>query len=362
MKKKQNIRKLEFTKEKTASIKGVAILMMLLHHCFTSPERYKGFSICFFPFREETINSIAFFCKTCVGMFVFLSGYGMTKSFDEQNLEKSSVRRYKKLMLQYIYIFLFCQIFCFFYDKRQLKIYKGGILQGIIEFVLDGMGLADLFGTPMLVATWWYMSLSIVLIVTIPIILFLYNKIGTMVIPIVILLPRAIGLEVTDTNIIRYLLAFTLGIVCAKENLFERISLIQFFREKIVDKGVRIGVEIIILYILYRVRSNGNMWKYYELCDGIIPSYVVYFCFDVICAIKILQPILQYLGKHSMNIFLIHSFIRGIYFKKFLYGLTYAPLIFVFLLGSSLIVSIAINAIESTLKKHIKLKHKNVIV
>ena len=48
----------QFTKYETNIIKGIAILMMLLHHCFTSPERYKGYQIIFSPFQENTINLV----------------------------------------------------------------------------------------------------------------------------------------------------------------------------------------------------------------------------------------------------------------------------------------------------------------
>lgn len=63
---------MEFTKKDTALVKGVAILMMLFHHCFVSAERYAGYEMDFFPLTESQTITIASFFKICVALFVFL--------------------------------------------------------------------------------------------------------------------------------------------------------------------------------------------------------------------------------------------------------------------------------------------------
>ena len=62
--------------------------------------------------------------------------------------------------------------------------------------------------------------------------------------------------------------------------------------------------------------------------------------------IKYINDILMYLGKHSMNIFLIHTFIRAHYLNTFTYSFKYPALIVLVLLVFSLILSIIIEAMK----------------
>ena len=51
---------------------------------------------------------------------------------------------------------------------------------------------------------------------------------------------------------------------------------------------------------------------------------------------------LGFLGKHSMNIFLIHSFYRDVFFHKFTYSFYYAWLDYIVLMAISLVTSIVL--------------------
>ena len=49
----------KFTMDDTWALKGVAILLMLFHHSFLSPDRYAGDTVIFSPFSETFINQIS---------------------------------------------------------------------------------------------------------------------------------------------------------------------------------------------------------------------------------------------------------------------------------------------------------------
>ena len=74
-----------FSKNDSTAIKGIAIIMMLLHHCFRDREIYEGFAINFYPFSENMVNILGIVCKMCVGMFVFITGYGLSLSLRKIN-------------------------------------------------------------------------------------------------------------------------------------------------------------------------------------------------------------------------------------------------------------------------------------
>ena len=69
-----------FTKNDTNKVKGMAIILMLIHHCFMNSGRYKGQQVIFRLLPEWRVNEFALSMKICVAMFVFLSAYGITYS------------------------------------------------------------------------------------------------------------------------------------------------------------------------------------------------------------------------------------------------------------------------------------------
>lgn len=63
---------LEFSKEYTAIIKGVALLLMILHHCLIP----SFWNIPLHELNSTIIVSFGSTCKICVGIFTFMVGYG----------------------------------------------------------------------------------------------------------------------------------------------------------------------------------------------------------------------------------------------------------------------------------------------
>lgn len=56
---KQNV----FSGDDSMKIKGIAIVLMMFHHCFGSADRFEAYTISFFPFSTEQFIRIASFLK-----------------------------------------------------------------------------------------------------------------------------------------------------------------------------------------------------------------------------------------------------------------------------------------------------------
>lgn len=63
-----------------------------------------------------------------------------------------------------------------------------------------------------------------------------------------------------------------------------------------------------------------------------------------------INRILEYCGKHSMNIFLVHTLIFEYYFTEFIYGFKHWILVVLALLISSLLVSIVVEKLKQIVK------------
>lgn len=346
--------KTSFTKRDTNIIKGMAIIFMMIHHCFNSTKRYVGIDVIFAPLNQHIVTYLAAFLKICVPMFVFLTAYGITVSLKKKHntlditgkqMVSYTKHRMFNLYTGWLWVFVLCEIFCMVYSRLPLEVY-GKNVKGVVYFFIDGLGIANLFGTPTLVGTWWYMSLAISLIIVLPILIKIYSKIGFVYMVLIFsILSRQ--LSMTTSSLIHWTPVVLLGIVCADKDLLVKMSNFKIIKSlAIVNKTLKlvIGLGIILVLIVFRQSSMASVL--FEIKDGFIPFFIIYFIYEFICPLKYLNNILAFIGKYSMNIFLVHTFIRATYFREFIYGFKYAPLIVVVLLAISLVIAVLVEQLK----------------
>ena len=348
---------MKFTKEHTMQMKGIAIIILLFHHCFLNAQRWatvpyeklattKGwgyYPISFAPFSSHTIQYLASFSKICVAMFVFMTGYGMWVSYESQK-KKTTMSNYIKkrmvtLMTGFLIIFVVTEILAI-PTGRFIEVY-GHDFRSVVYMIIDALGLAKLLGTPLFCLTWWYMSLAIVLIMIFPFVHSIMEKYQWIVVVASIIVPRACGFG-QSTDLFRYLLAYTLGMYFAQHDLLARIKE-KFMEQNMAGKLLSLIVSLIGLAVIIKCRQNAWIgWKYLDFWDGFAAMYVIVLSYIYILNGKWIVKGLGFLGKHSMNIFLIHSFYRDVFFHKFTYSFYYAWLDYIVLMAISLVTSIVL--------------------
>ena len=72
--------KKEFSKDNTLALKGIAIIMLLFHHCFSTVSRFENYSVSFFPLTQNFVVEMTLTFKICVSIFAFITGYGLVLS------------------------------------------------------------------------------------------------------------------------------------------------------------------------------------------------------------------------------------------------------------------------------------------
>lgn len=348
---------MKFTKEHTMQMKGIAIIILLFHHCFLNAQRWatvpyeklattKGwgyYPISFAPFSSHTIQYLASFSKICVAMFVFMTGYGMWVSYESQK-KKTTMSNYIKkrmvtLMTGFLIIFVVTEILAI-PTGRFIEVY-GHDFRSVVYMIIDALGLAKLLGTPLFCLTWWYMSLAIVLIMIFPFVHSIMEKYQWVVVVASIIVPRACGFG-QSTDLFRYLLAYTLGMYFAQHDLLARIKE-KFMEQNVEGKLLSLIVSLIGLAVIIKCRQNAWIgWKYLDFWDGFAAMYVIVNSYIYILNGKWIVKGLGFLGKHSMNIFLIHSFYRDVFFHEFTYSFYYAWLDYIVLMAISLVTSIVL--------------------
>lgn len=335
----------KFTIDDTLKCKGFAILIMLFHHMFLAPDRYPGRDISFAPFIEADVNIFANFLKVCVGIYVFLSAYGLTLSYKsfKGNDSKFVLFRYIKMMFEFFAIYILSVIVSLFVqsDWNIYSVYGGdGKLSALWRMLIDMLGVAELFRTPTFNSTWWYMSLAIVIILAIPALNKIFDRFGAVyVIAVSIIIPAALGLRVVPLT--RWILAVAIGVVCAR---YDSLSMLKtkFNQSSIfVKAGIFVGMTV-MLRILYLLRQSEIQGDYIEIWDSTIPIIIIIYLFLFINGIPGISHFFKFFGNYSTIIFLTHTFIRFYWFSDIVYYFKNAWIDFLILVAFSLAVAIAI--------------------
>lgn len=344
---------MDFKKKDSLALKGIAILMMYVHHFYLSPERWAGYTVDFFPLTESMTVYLAEFLKTCVCVFVFITGYGMTQSlkqkhpdFRPSSTDMLSYTRHRlvSLLSNFIFVYLLV-ILVSFPTGRFFEIY-GRSGSSILYVLVDMFGLAKLFKTPSYVGTWWYMSLAIVLVVLFPLFVKLYREYRWAFLFAVMLLPRFLNLRVVNTNLLHYTLAMALGMYCAESDLFTRWKTFEETRLRKIPKILLFLFQLLLLAALVVFRQSDAGQGLLEVFDGIIPVYLAYFGRHYLFRLPGLCQVLMFLGKHSMNMFLTHTLIRTTFFQDFSYSFGNAWLNVLVLLVITVLLSMVIEALK----------------
>lgn len=316
--------------KRTNIYKGIALILLLCHHLFACPSgSYQDLSI-------DGLGMIRFFgvfAKLCVAIFVFLSGYGLTIQCEKKggvgNVLKFYWRRFLKLMMNYWFIYLvFVPFGVVVFGRTFVSVYgENWILPSILDFF--GLFFAitvNYFGYN---ATWWFYGCIIVLYLLFPL-LYQFRKHSWLLVPFALLYYRFGYLLPLFQAGTQYIFSFTLGIILATNS--------EHIKERCPN-----WICLILTIILCSVRNFMPGW---QLIDGLI-------CFFGILSLAqmkiptLISRCLVFLGKHSFNIFLFHTFIYSIYFSKYIYWNPNPFIIFFTLLSVCLIISIVLEWLKT---------------
>ncbi len=356
-----------FTKADTNRVKGTAIIMMILHHSFMMPDRYDGMVVLFAPFTESQLNWICWSFKICVALFTFLSAYGMTLSYKKADpayaltadqTQRLVLGRTIRLEMNFIYIFLASTAFGLVMNHHLLGDKYGPGMKKLIWIFVDMLGLAQFFHTPTGLSTYWYISLALILIFTMPLFLALYRRFGGAVLMgisllLVILFPVVQddpSVAPTYAYFSRYAVCIGLGILAADRRLLERIRDWHPLGGGAFASFLKGAAELLlVVFLLYtRIRVWGTTLL--SVWEALIPLVICAFHLEFLSRVPVLSRILEVLGIYSMDIFLIHNLIRARWFYAFTYSFRHWALIALVLLADSLAVSFLMEKIKKLIR------------
>lgn len=328
------------TLAETQVIKALAIAAMIVHHLFWQHPEY-----------GMVTHSIAIAGKVCVALFVFLSGYGMSMTFPKNvvgclNTAKTFFffigKRYAKFLLNYWVIFIVTVpigVFCF---GRTLETAYGENANILLCFIKDVLGQQG-FGSYNI--TWWFNELILALWILFPLFYFAMKNrfVAAGILLILFINPDNIlyVFEIIAVELSKYALLFCMGIAMALHS--ERINkCLNAIPSSIVLYG-----SIIATLCLFFLRGVPlfSSFSYFR----VDPFLTITLVLAVVCFCRITKlqfaPFL-YIGKHSMNMYLTHTYIYAYFFSEYIYGLEIPIVMFAALFFASLLVSIVFEFVK----------------
>lgn len=269
-------------------IYGIAIILMILHHLMGFPERFNNELIAVLPFEYQ----IGVFGKICVGIYAFITGYGLAvnvKSTVNENVILGLSRLigfYKKFWLVYI-VFV------------PIGILINEINAPLHEYISNFFGMRSSFN-----GEWWYIKQYVLILVSFPLLWeFLIwwgkyrNGINTVFVLIFVIILRYIS---------PYLALSFIGMVFQKYLLFEKINSVKFNNKR------PILFSAILIALVVFVRCLNPSVK----IDVFLVPVLIFALVNIKNSIKYNCKILELMGELSVWIWLTHSFYLYHYFQE----------------------------------------------
>lgn len=327
---------MDITKNSSIELKGIAVLLLLFHHFF-------------YNIDINIIKKLINYSKLTVGIFIFLSGYGLCASYSnfKESYIKFFIKNLKKLYKTFIFIFIFSVLIGSITNLRTLATVYNNDLKDI---ALDLFGLLYLFKGKSFNITWWYMSLIIILYLFFGVIHMILKKNFTLKERLIIFFFLALVLKLllrftgnTNYIIINKILFNISRVTYAFDYLLTFIlGIITYFNKDEIKKIIESNINkiIIIFAILSFLRMNITETKIDCILSFLFCGIYSYnqskFKIKNIYFLKIL-------GIYSYEIFLTHTFLYYYYFPIYMKISNSKIINFIWFFGLSLLLAVLLN-------------------
>ncbi len=354
--KKRMMLRRKITKEDSQRLYGLATLMMVYHHLFCIPERMGGYIYTIdLLLKANGIGlRISWFCKICVALFAFISGYGSaSKCVHDKNIRiKQQIRSDYSYAGKHIFSLM----------KKYWLVFMAfipyGLITGKIEFCSVKVFLLNLVGLKASYnREWWYVRQYLLMMLMFPIINALLEKV--VLIPskvrkfltyCLIIVASAIGfgywignefandvVSLVNRSLVVYSIIFIEGVYYKKIEKLKNENLKHIRYGKVIAAG---GLLIVILLRDYFASSAGHCMS------DIFVAMPFIFCIIWLLDNSSAANVLTWFGKYSTYIWLTHTFFCYYYFQTIIVSAKFSILMFAETVALSTITGIVLTYIE----------------
>ncbi|MCQ2520929.1 MAG: acyltransferase [Lachnospiraceae bacterium] len=339
-----------FSKKDSKWLHGVAALLLIYHHLFNQYCHFEHIALN----RSWELN-VAVFGRICVGIFAFISGYGLSVKTSERKSIKSILnvgfRQYLSFMKMYWFAFL-------------LYVPLGVAFFGI-KITSVGVLLRSFFYQPnQIYGEWWYVEQYIIILVGVSLFLCIYNHLEkyrykriiiiaalTLIIGLIICPYTRFIMAKVNRYVSIYLWISIMAVIIEKNRIYEKIY--SCFSNKIIQ--ILLSIFLVVISYVCRIYYVYN--KGYEWVDIIIVPIFVYavIVLKKVLDLRILNSVGEYFGKYGTYLWLAHPVYLYYWCTGMVIWPKYSLAIFMWLtiisLGSAIVLSNMKRVIEDVFTK-----------
>lgn len=346
------------SKEQSKMLQGLAILMMLYHHLFSTPEALgiPYYSVLNFGGINIELH-MAWFFKICVAIYAFVSGYGLCRRLSDFHQKRPEISFVKCVGLEYRLILkqllgLFLQYWLVFFIFVPIGFIFYGNTFTFSEFILNLLGFSSSYN-----GAWWYMLFYLKALISLPVIDILFtvfkdkrSKIVKWIVYGILILVVMFGF-IFERDLFyvsleffqpAFYLCFLMGFFLSRFHVYEFAY--KILPEKLLDV---LGVLGFIAVIVCRVKMAKDASS-----AGLDFIFIPVFAFGFCIILKLIPKIngfFAFFGKYSTFIWLTHVFFYDHYAKKVVMFSKVSTFIYLTLLVLSTLSAILLNLLLSKL-------------
>jgi hypothetical protein len=324
---------MEISINKSNYLKGIAIILMLIHHLFAYPSRISPDIPVYHIVNSVDIEMfVGLFGKICVSMFLFLSGYGF--SLKKEVTFKYIWGKLKNLYISYwIVLFIFVPIGIIFFPGERYSLSPSLFFENLI-------GIKSTYNSE-----WWFFKLYVLYVLSLPLLsrLNTYPLLGLLVLAAVCgkgLQHFAWAPEVL-IEYCTWLLPFGFGMVFGRSQKMPPNSWLV----KLIATLSRTHPLILLMVTVavFIVAHNPGLLL-------VTPLFIIALMNTAEGLGSGVNRVVGELGKHSMYMWLTHSFYCYYFAQKLIFAPRYTPLILLLLIAVSYLTSLVLSRIELAIK------------
>lgn len=364
-----------FTRTDTKIMKGVAILLMLMHHLWGFPERQPGgaYAIQSPVFSQvlgkEWFAAVGQFGKICLPVFMFLTGYGMYRQYESGKL--SVERKIGRFYISYwkTASVMLAAAFLFFRSQEQLISGKRDFSRLYSSVHQKDLAMTLIGFSKKYNLEWWYVGCFVIAVLFGYLYILLTRKLHNGYIELFIgfmicLTAYQILPMLKDVPSFAWMKEDALYNFYLKQGCVGEIYAgITFARYHALDRAMtavmswnvpsRIAFSLAGGLVIFNLRAMNDRYQQYFYI--LTPAFVIV-SMNLIRLIRFLDRPLAFLGAHSENLWLTHSFFCYYFsfFVKIVYASGNAFADLAVLLALSLAASLLIEAFCALAEKMVR--------
>lgn len=314
--------KWRFSRQDTKALKGVAILLMLMHHLLAFPDRLPTkYQYAVSAAALKQLTTVGSFGKICVYIFMFLGGLGLAKQIQAHRFHL--LKKIWGLYRVYWRVFLIFVPLGFLFFSKQPRYSKAFMWNRFARFSF-GKFLQNLTGyASSYNGEWWFVRVFVAAIFLGTIYYYLTEKINNVYLETglvlftsvftVKFLPALIKLSPFSSLASSYLwmqlfmpnafiCSYLFGIVFGKYDVFANLR--RLFSSYNAFWRAMVGLLLIACAFYFQENVFGNVS---EMMLVITPVFMTG-CLLLLDLSAKASKVLRYFGRMSTNLWLIHTF------------------------------------------------------